>query len=109
VTTHPNLPTTLSLLGDTSAAIASALAQRHVTGKRNDPSWNPLANYLRGALPASFVTVTRDRIETERCSRKSSCVGAAWSKSDFGGMSPPMHVVEWLTRWDEGLWPELER
>lgn len=88
-----SLEEALAQLPDTADGIAAYLIERGLRGERDDGCKCPVANYLRAAgLPDPLVDPDDAYIsgvdEAER-------------------VKLPVHVREFVNRFDDGAWPEL--
>lgn len=79
----------------TSDEVATMLMRRGITGRRENMFCCPVANLLNDALPGYVITVYDDSInicdDTEL----------------FGSIRLPSFVETFVTRFDEGEWPQL--
>jgi hypothetical protein len=92
MTTTTELEQALAELGNTADEIAVALIAKGMRGHRKIGTCCPIATYLGSTFDAPEVT------------ENSIAIG----RLEEPWIHTPHHVVEFITRFDDGEWPELD-
>lgn len=92
MTTTTELEEALAELGNTADEIAAALVAKNMRGHRKSGTCCPIATYLSATFDTPEVT------------ENSIAIG----RREQPWIHTPLHVVEFITRFDGGEWPELD-
>jgi hypothetical protein len=92
MTTTTELKQALAELGNTADEIAAALIAQGMRGTRKNGLCCPIAAYLSVSFDAAEVTENTVAVDGRN---------QTW-------LPTPEHVVEFITRFDDGEWPELD-
>ena len=89
----------LAALPPTAGEIATLFADLNIKGRTGDSCGCPIANYLGGEVKDSgaFISVCAEELTVSHDTDSLS-----------GRLQPPVHVTEFVNRFDNGDFPHLE-